>query len=257
MNVKYYLGALISIPLLPILYYQGIQIRKKVPKLPEATEPQGECFIQNDERKPLQLISLGESTIAGVGVETHAEGFTGTFASELSKQINRNIQWTVYAKSGYTAKQVQQLLVPEIQEKKPDLILVGLGGNDAFILNHPKRWRKHLKQLITGLRTLFPEAQIVFTNMPPIKEFPAFTPLIKFVIGNLVEILGYEVKGLVNNFDQVIYFDDKITLKEWQERLNIDGQPSDFFSDGVHPSKLTYQTWAKDLAIRFAKIFRT
>jgi len=146
---RYYLGALISIPLLPVLYYQGIQIRKKIPKLPEAIGTQGECSQQTNEEKPLQLISLGESTIAGVGVQTHAEGFTGTFASELSKQLNRNIQWTVHAKSGYTAKQVQQLLVPEIQEKNPDLILVGLGGNDAFTLNHPKRWRKHLKQLIT------------------------------------------------------------------------------------------------------------
>jgi len=81
--------------------------------------------------------------------------------------------------------------------------------------------------------------------------------LIKFIIGNLVEILGQEVKDLVKNFDRVVYFDDKITLKEWQERLNIDGKLSDFFSDGVHPSKLTYQTWAKDLAIRFAEIFRT
>jgi lysophospholipase L1-like esterase len=254
MNLRYYLGALISIPLLPILYYQGIQIRKKVPKLPEATGTEGECVVTTKAENPLQIISLGESTVAGVGVQTHEDGFTGSFASELSTQINRTIQWKVYAKSGYTAKQVRELLGPNIQEKNPDLIIVGLGGNDAFTLNHPKRWRKHIQQLIIDLRHQFPESFIVFTNMPPIKEFPAFTPLIKFVMGNLVEILGHEVKGLVKNYDRVIYFDDKITLKEWQERLNIAGQPSDFFSDGVHPSKLTYQTWAKDLAQRIAKM---
>ncbi len=259
-NLRYYLGALISIPLLPVLYVQGIQIRKKVPKLPEATGTEGRCIVETNQKKPLQIISLGESTVAGVGVKTHEEGFTGTFARELSNQIGVTIEWRVYAKSGYTAKQVRALLIPKIEEKNPDLILVGLGGNDAFTLNHPKRWRKHIKQLIVDLRKQFPETLIAFTNMPPIKEFPAFTPLIKFVIGNLVEILGHELKSLVENFDRVIYFDDKITLKEWQERLNIDGEPSDFFSDGVHPSKLTYQTWAKDLAQRVSQLennFRT
>ena len=253
-SLRYYLGALISIPLLPILYVHGIQIRKKVPKLPEATGIEGECVVDTTQQRSLQIMSLGESTIAGVGVQTHKEGFTGTFAEELSKQMNRHIQWKVYAKSGYTAKQVRELLVPKIEERHPDLILVGLGGNDAFTLNHPKRWRNQIRQLIVDLRDRFPEALIVFTNMPPIKEFPAFTSLIKFVIGNLVEILGHELKSLAENFDRVIYFDDKITLKEWEERLKIDGQPSDFFSDGVHPSKLTYQTWAKDLAQRVSKM---
>lgn len=254
MSLRYYLGAFISIPLLPLLYYQGIQIRKNVPKLPEATGSQGNCSNDSFQKKPLQIISLGESTIAGVGVKTHEEGFTGTFAKELSERIHRNIEWTVYAKSGYTAKQVQQELIPEIQEDQIDLIVVGLGGNDAFTLNHPKRWRKHMKHLILDLRMRFPKTRIVLTNMPPIKEFPAFTPLIKFVIGNLVEILGDELKSLVNNLDRVMYFDDKITLQEWQERLQIEGEPSDFFSDGVHPSKLTYQTWAKDLAQRISKL---
>ena len=256
MKFRYYLGAFISIPLLPILYYQGIQIRKKVPKLPEATGTKGECLNEKSKQKSLHIISLGESTVAGVGVKTHKEGFTGAFARELSAQMGRTIRWKVYAKSGYTAKQVQQLLVPQIRETHPDLILIGLGGNDAFTLNHSKRLRKHTKQLIVDLKNQFPEAFIVFTNMPPIKEFPAFTSLIKFVIGNLVEILGDELKSLVKDFDRVIYFDDKITLKEWQERLNINGSPSDFFSDGVHPSKLTYQIWGKDLALRCAKIFQ-
>ena len=254
MSVRYYLGALISIPLLPLMYYQGIQIRKSVPKLPEATGTEGSCFSVDSAQDSLKIIALGESTVAGVGVQTHEEGFTGTFVKELSNLSNQNIVWKVYAKSGYTAKNVQQKLLPKIQENDIDIILVGLGGNDAFTLNHPKRWRKHMNRLILDLKDRFPKSLIVFTNMPPIKEFPAFTPLIKFTIGNLVEILGDELKSLVKKHENVLYFDDRITLKEWSKRYNLEAKISDYFSDGVHPSKLTYQTWAKDLAQRLIKM---
>ena len=89
--------------------------------------------------------------------------------------------------------------------------------------------------------------------MPPIKEFPAFTRLIKFAIGNLVELLGQSLQSVCNNYDYVTYYGNRLTLNDWIDRLAEDAKASDFFSDGVHPSKLTYQIWAKDIAQRMAK----
>jgi hypothetical protein len=94
----------------------------------------------------------------------------------------------------------------------------------------------------------FPNTIIVFCNMPPIKEFPAFTSLIKFTIGNLVEVLGDELEKITHEYDHVFYFGEKITLQSWMDRFQITGEATDFFSDGVHPSKLTYQIWGKDMA---------
>jgi hypothetical protein len=48
--------------------------------------------------------------------------------------------------------------------------------------------------MIDELRARFPEAPIAFTNMPPIREFPAFTPLIQRTIGGLVELHGEALK---------------------------------------------------------------
>ena len=84
--------------------------------------------------------------------------------------------------------------------------------------------------------------------MPPIKEFPAFTPLIKFTIGNLVEILGEELKMIVREYELVFFSDEIITLKGWINKIDYAVNKEDFFSDGVHPSKLAYQSWTKDLA---------
>ncbi len=245
-TIKYILGVILSIPLLPILYFQGKLIRKRVPSLPEAKGNEG--LINTGAHRELRLISIGESTIAGVGVDTHDEGFTGAMARELATRFQANIRWKVYAKTGYTAKKVVHKLLPKIEEKDVDIIVIGLGGNDAFTLNHPKRWEFHIIQLIKELRGKFTNGIIIFTNMPPIKEFPAFTWLIKFIIGNLVEILGQELEEVVINFENVFYHAQTITLKDWKEKMNVSAQPSDFFSDGVHPSKLTYQTWAKDVS---------
>ncbi|MAD96376.1 MAG: GDSL family lipase [Flavobacteriaceae bacterium] len=248
MSLKYFAGALLSIPLLPMMYFQGKQIRSKVPQLPEAKGNQGSVSIDDTKSPTLKLITLGESTIAGVGVTTHEVGFSGTLAKELAKELKRSIHWKVYAKSGFTAKKVTTDLIPQISEKEIDLIVVGLGGNDAFTLNTPWRWKSDMRKLIRTLQRKFPDTSIVFCNMPPIKEFPAFTKLIKFTLGNLVEILGDSLNQVVSEFDQVYYFGETITLKGWINKFDLKEQPQAFFSDGVHPSALTYQTWAKDIA---------
>jgi lysophospholipase L1-like esterase len=246
MNVRYILGSAMAIPVLPIMYFQGKKIRANVPTLPEAKGITGEANVE--AKRTLTLLTIGESTIAGVGVETHDEGFTGSLARELASKLGENIKWKVYARSGYTAKRVTEKIVPKITENAVDLIIIGLGGNDAFTLNTPQKWRKNTAELIEILQSRFKNTPIVFCNMPPIKEFPAFTPLIKFVLGNLGEILGEELEKVVAQYENVHYYARKIKIKDWNERLNLKGTPKDYFSDGVHPSKFTYQTWAKDLA---------
>lgn len=246
MNIKYILGSIVTIPLLPVMYLQGKKIKKTVPILPEAEGVQG--LSLGSSKKTLRMITIGESTIAGVGVKTHQEGFTGSLANELATELQTNIDWKVYAKSGYTAKKVTEKIVDLINEKSIDLIVIGLGGNDAFELNTPKKWNRDVRQLIRSIRRKFKGVPIVFTNMPPIKDFPAFTGLIKFTIGNLVHILGKELSKIVKDFEQVYYYARESSCKDYIERFDLNIAPSDFFIDGVHPSKTTYQIWAKDIS---------
>jgi lysophospholipase L1-like esterase len=86
--------------------------------------------------------------------------------------------------------------------------------------------------------------------MPPIKEFPAFTKPIKFVIGNLVEVLGAHLHLLINNKSNVYYSNEVITLKEWSQRNALPiNDAKIYFSDGVHPSELTYNVWGKEMGL--------
>ena len=134
MNIRYFSGAIISFPLLPLMYYQGKQIRASVPQLPEAKGIEGQYKSNGKNEKVLRIISIGESTIAGVGVQTHEEGFTGTFAKELSHLLDVGIKWKVYARSGYTAKWVERKIIPKIIENQADLIIVQNLSETSFSL---------------------------------------------------------------------------------------------------------------------------
>ena len=252
MNWRYLSGALVSLPLLPLMYHQGKRIRASVPQLSEAEGTEGHCACDDGGGRTIRLICMGESTMAGVGVQTHEEGFAGTLASELSTLFNRDVRWKVYARSGYTARRMESRILPGITESQVDLIVIGLGANDAFTLNRPAKWRSEVRSLIESVKSRFPDALILFIDMPPIKEFPAFTPLIRFTVGNLVEILGDELSSIASGYPDVFCLSEKLTIQGWIDRYRLNVDKKDFFSDGVHPSKLTYQIWARHTAIRMS-----
>ncbi|WP_102261139.1 SGNH/GDSL hydrolase family protein [Mesobacillus jeotgali] len=244
MRLLYLFGSMIIVPFLPFLYFQGKRVRASTPRLPEAEGTQGMVKLEGDQE--FRVIFLGESSIAGVGVKHHEEGFAGVFAKEMAEKTNVTVHWEVYAKSGYTLKKIREKIVPVIPGSKVDLVVIGLGANDAFTLNNPWSWQKQSENLVMDLRSKFEDVPIVFANMPPIKDFPAFPFLIRVFIGNLVDILGNELLTTASKFNGVHYNDKKIRLSDWRKRMSL--KPEDFFSDGVHPSKLTYGLWASELS---------
>lgn len=244
--MRFWLGVIAAIPLLPVLYFQGRAVRKKVPRLPEAADPEGTAGEGLNGK--YRVLFIGESTFAGVGVATHVEGLAGALANELATQFQSQILWKVFARSGYTARKIRERILPQLAGEEADLIVIGLGGNDAFNLNLPWYWKLQIRRLIAALRRQFKTTPIVFAHMPPIKDFPAFTRLIHWSVGNLVEQLGSSLGEVVEHEPNVFYTNEVIRLSEWSDRFKDDLQPEEFFSDGVHPSALTYELWAKDLA---------
>jgi len=246
MILKYILLVIFIIPIFPLLIIQGRIIQHKIKKLPEAEGNSG--VSGNNYKKHKSILIIGESTMAGVGITEHRKGFAGTLAQELSSQLEIKISWQVQAKRGFTAKQVTRYIVPEIKEYQFDLIIVGLGGNDTFAVRNPRKWIKHINELIEHLNHKFNKTPIAFLNLPPIKDFPAFSFLMKKTMGNLVFILNDTLKVYMANQSQVFFNSEQIQLKDWIQKYEQFNAPSDFFSDGVHPSELTYRLWAKDFS---------
>ncbi len=246
MHLRYLLHAGLALPQLPFMYLDGKRILGSVPKLPDASGPGGVACIGLGPK--FRLLCIGESTMAGVGVATHAEGFAGTLATRLSQQLVREVDWQVHAKSGATARRLIETVLPKITTDSADLIVIATAGNDAFKLSTPWTFRRDLIEMVDRLQERYPGTPLAFTNTPPIREFPAFTPLIKRTIGRLVEFHGKQLEWVANKRPGVFFNAENITLEGWMRKHQVEGVPADFFSDGVHPSGLTYQVWAKDFA---------
>ena len=245
-QLKYFLGFITAIPLIPFMYFQGKKVKASVPVLPEAINPEG---VDGNSKNQINLLAIGESTIAGVGVEQHKNGLTGAVSKFIAENFDTQVNWKVVAKSGYTAQQVAKNLIPKIGDFKPDIILIGLGANDAFQFNSPNTWRKSMNTILTRLNNTFTNSKIVCINMPPIKEFPAFTPLLKGTIGNLIELFRDELMEEVKHHANTYFIDKKLTFNEWiTNHFDHPIAKQAFFSDGIHPSMLTYQTWGKEVA---------
>ena len=82
----------------------------------------------------------------------HRVGFTGRIARHLAARAGRSVAWKVVARSGYSARDVRKRLVPLIPTEPVDLIVIGLGGNDTFQLNSPRRWRRDMIDLVRTIR---------------------------------------------------------------------------------------------------------
>ena len=244
MKLKYLLFGLSLLPLFPLLKRDGRRVLAAVPRLPEATGTSGD--VEGPGPK-LNMLCIGESTMAGVGVATHQEGVAFHLARTLVRGWGRGVHWQVHARSGYTIKLLTQEVLPQIPDKEWDLIVIAIGANEVFKTNTPAGVKRDIKALIADLRERFGhDVPIAFMNMPPIREFPALTPLLRFALGKMVEYVGEELAAIVATEPNVYYNAEKMRLADWATRLGVAPDPAAFFSDGIHPSAMTYRVWGED-----------
>jgi len=245
----YNLVAILSIPFFTVLFILGSISKKRTGKLPDARQPSGLIDGTNPGYK---LAVVGESTVAGVGVENHTEGVTFQIAKYLNSGTGKEVIWEAIGASGFTARKVFEDLVKEIPKrmKEPDLLIILLGGNDTFELNSPLRWRKDMKRLVIGLRTDFPNTRIVIANLPPVSSFTSFSPILQWYLGSLTNLHRRSIMDFPELFENLIYMPENIDFDKWRKEEGRDIPIDEFFSDGVHPSALTYKLWGKQIAAR-------
>ena len=245
----YVLIGILSLPFLPILFLMGVVAKKRTGKLPEAFGPSG---VVDGSEPVLKLAVIGESTVAGVGVMDNKQGVSASIAGRLSTMTGRSVNWEAIGVSGYTARKVFDNLLEKLKTRisGPDIIVIMLGGNDTFELNSPMRWRRDMGKLITQLRKDHPDAQIVIANLPPVSHFTSFTPILQWFLGGLTNLHRKVIRDFPLLFPGIIYMSEEIDFDKWRQEEGRDVPIEEFFSDGVHPSALTYRLWGKQIAER-------
>jgi lysophospholipase L1-like esterase len=230
---KFIINGILISPVLPFLYLQGQFTRWKVGKLPDAQgETSGEVVGNNEVAN---LLVIGESTVAGVGAENHAEALTGRFAEHLSRKTGKTVRWHALGVSGITIHRTIRELVPQIPNTKFDAILIGLGGNDVFGLSSPKKWRDGLSKLIDIFREKYPDATIYVCNVPMVRDFIALKNPLRYVLSRVAKMQHFNSLDLISNYENVHYYLPRSKFL------------AEHFSDGIHPSAHGYDKWAEEM----------
>lgn len=227
----YVVGGIIALPFAPFLYWQGQRVRKRVGRLPDAAGETAGQFGEHTET--LNLLAIGESTVAGVGARNHAEALGGQLAKFLSLELKKSVRWHVLGESGITVQETLERLVPHLPETEMDYVVVALGGNDTFKVSSPNRWRDGMTRLLEILRAKYPNAVILLANTPRVNDFRALPPTLKFVLWRISKLHHENAKNLTREMKRVFYYDEAGPVED------------DFFSDGVHPSAHGYGLWAE------------
>ena len=222
---------LVAIGLAPVLLAQGRYVRGATPRL---AEPTGARQGRAGEGKPLRLLIVGDSSAAGVGVETQTAALSGQLVSMLAQHVE--LSWRLMAKTGY---RVQDLLgqIESACQEDFDVAVVAVGVNDVTGGTSSKQWRESLGNLCACLESKFKVQHIFLTPVPPMQAFPALPQPLRWYLGKMAASLNREMCRLTAHSKNWTCVDPQFQLTK--EFMAV---------DGFHPSAAAYSIWAETMA---------
>ncbi|MCG8633098.1 MAG: SGNH/GDSL hydrolase family protein [Desulfobacterales bacterium] len=226
---------MIKFSLAPVLVWQGRQVRKRTPVLPEARGPRKGITGGND-RGLFRLLVIGDSAAAGVGVDHQENSLMGQILECIPSGIR--VSWALWAKSGITTEQMVGLL-EETPAVRFDVAVTSLGVNDVKAGVEPDVWLGLQQRLVSLLEKKFGIRHIVLSAVPPMNEFPALPWPLGWYLGRVARKMNQKLDQwtMGKNSLSFIPFD-----------LPID--PVHMAEDGFHPGPVLHGIWARQVADR-------
>ena len=224
----------------PVLIAQGRALRSGKPRLPNAPTPWSGRI---DGPDPLNVIGLGDSTIAGVGVSDAMQGLVAHLARGLYRRTSRGVVWSSFGQRGArTSDVVSNYLPAALEQTTPaDVILVSVGANDAIRLTSTGVVTREMSTLLTTLQEHHPGAVILVSSLPAFHLFTDIPHPLRWVMSGHAKTLEHKLRPLVESLPRAL-------MSPPPPRY-----PAGFFaSDGFHPSAEGYQRWA-EFALRDAE----
>jgi lysophospholipase L1-like esterase len=228
--------------LAPVLVVKGLLLRTRALRLPEAAGPSAGTF--GEAGPTLKLLSLGDSVIAGVGVEHSHQALTSQLALHLQSQLGEatdhpysghSVSWQAM---GHNGDRLGELLarLPKAEDCAPDLVLISIGVNDVSHLTSATRWQGQVSQLIAELQSRF-GAPVVFLGTPPMGEFTALPQPLRFALGVRARMLDLTLQRAARLVPGVYWFDTAAVF-----------DADHLAADGYHPNAAANARLAEHLA---------
>jgi lysophospholipase L1-like esterase len=223
---------------LPFVMPQALYVRMIAPRFPPAAGP---TFGSSGRGRPLRLVGIGDSIIAGVGAGRLRDALIGQTARALAANLQARVRWSALGRNGANSRIVLQQLLPELPPDRADVFVVSVGVNDVTSLTRLTDWKKNVDQLLRSLRAHSPHSFIAVAGLPPLHEFPLLPEPLRVILGMRARTLDETLRDVVVAADNSIFID-----------LDFDATPEKFADDGYHPSVYGYREYGETMARRIA-----
>ena len=214
-------------PLMPLILWQGKQVRRNTLRLPEAI---GETHLPAPKSNALSLLHVGESTVAGVGVNHMRDGFTANIVKTLKRDGIHASAW-IQGCNGATIADINHLN-PAICS--PDILLISIGVNDTVRMTSEQDWLTQLRLCVA--RYAGPNTRVCFTQVPDMTRFPALPAPLNQFLGLRAQKLHLALQTLCREQKWDLLEVDLPVAHQWMAK------------DGYHPNAKGYKHWGESVA---------
>lgn len=212
--------------LLPLIIIQGAWIKRIFKKLVIASPPNEGVFSPNitDEGNGFLIAGVGDSVIAGIGVNEMRESLTARLAEKIAVQSPLPVRWLAYGCDGDRARDLLGK-IPNYPRQNADLVVISIGVNDVMGMTSVTRWQFEITAIIGALREAF-RAPIVFVGLPPMGRFPALPQPLRYAMGIRAELLDLMLRNAATVIHDVYWIDSSSFF-----------DASHLAADGFHPNE--------------------
>ena len=208
--------------ILPAVIPQAMLFRRNAPRFSPATgEPCGVAGVG----RPVRLLGIGDSVIAGVGAESMDQAIVARTAAALALRIPATVTWESVGKIGPRTNRVSRQLIPSLAPAPYDFIVLSSGVNDAMALMTRRRWRAALVQVLDALVAHSPQAIIGVVGMPPMGKFSLLPQPMRTVFGLRAASFDETLRETLVGYPRSVHLP-----------IGFSNAPDQIASDGFHPS---------------------
>ncbi|MEM9277988.1 MAG: SGNH/GDSL hydrolase family protein [Pseudomonadota bacterium] len=219
---------------LPVYIWQGLGVRRKSIRL---APPQQKPMVELKGRgKPINILFIGDSSAAGVGVDVFEEGVSGRLPHLLKQKSGRPIKQRTSGNNSATSGSIRDFIIPHLEQGTYNYIIVSIGVNDTKNFHSGKRFCKEFGTLLYALHAKFPGAKIIWQGLIDMENVPILPSPLNKILGIRSRLLRKNGKILCRERGALA------PETKWQPI------PQNFSHDGFHASSEGYRVWAEELS---------
>ena len=188
---------------------------------------------------PLQMVMLGDSTVAGLGSPTAVESLALLTAQRVADETGRLVDVRGVGVSGARTADIDEQLA-SIEPGTVDVVVVVVGSNDVTHLTPPWEFGAVTRSMLDAARAK--EAPVVLGGIPLFEGATALAQPLRWVVDRNASVMRDVQRRAAADAPGVTFVDIARLASP-----RFDGVPGAMSEDGFHPGPPGYGFWADAL----------